>query len=83
MILTELIGRVLVYSNPLPSAVNRARGRNSAKIPPMEVAESTTAVLSISRLEAITTIIIVSRTGRAKKKAVAGFLEATFRSFHT
>ncbi len=81
MILRELIGRVLVYSNPLPSALNKASGNNKAKIPPMEVATSTTAVFNVSKLEINKVIITVSKTGRAKKKAVAGFLDATLRSF--
>ena len=82
-IFLELIGKVFVYSSPLPSALNRARGENRAKIAPMDVAMITAAVLSVPKFEISKVIITVSRRGRAKKKAVAGFLEETFRSFRT
>ena len=81
VILSWLIGKVLVYSKPLPSALNRASGNSRVKIDPIEVAMSTTDVLRSSKLEINREISRASRTGRAKKKAVAGFLEATFRSF--
>lgn len=79
-ILSEPIGRVFVYSNPLPSALNKAKGRSRVKIPPIEVAMSTTEVCKRPKLEISKEIRTVSRAGRAKKKAVAGFLEAIFKS---
>lgn len=82
-ILRALIGRVLVYSSPFPSAVSKASGMSRAKIAPIEVASSSIAVLSVDRFEISKAIITVSRTGRVKKKAVAGFLEATFMSLRT
>ena len=83
IILREVIGKVFVYSSPLPSAVSNARGTNKAKIAPMAVASSIMEILSVPTLEINKVTIIVSSTGRAKKNAVAGFLEATFRSFKT
>ncbi len=83
IILRELTGNVLVYSSPLPSALSNANGKNNAKIAPMDVASSTIAVLSTPKFEINRAIMTVSSTGKAKKKAVAGFFEATFRSFKT
>jgi hypothetical protein len=83
MIFLELTGKVFVYSNPRPSALNKARGRSSTKSPPIEAAINTTVVLSNSKLEIIRVINTVSSAGRAKKKAVAGFLEAIFTSLKT
>jgi hypothetical protein len=81
VILRELIGKVLVYSNPLPSALNKARGISRVKIAPIDVAIRIVDILRNPKLEINKEITRVSRTGRAKKKAVAGLLEATFRSF--
>lgn len=47
-ILRELIGKVLVYSSPFPSAVIRARGISRVKIAPIEVASSNIAVLKVA-----------------------------------
>lgn len=81
MILWELIGSVLVYSNPFPSELSRARGRKRAKTAPSDVPVSIRDVLRTPMLESSKVIMIVSRTGNAKKKAVAGFLRSHFKIF--
>lgn len=76
-------GNVLVYSSPIPSALSRARGISKTKIPPINVETSNVEARRTSKFAIIKNTIRVSRTGKAKKNAVAGFLEETFRSFRT
>ena len=83
MILRALMGSVLVYSSPRPSTVKRASGVSRASIAPKEVALIIMTVLKADRFEIIRAIITLSRTGRAKKKAVDGFLEVVLKSFKT
>jgi len=82
-ILLEVIGKVLAYSIPFPSELKRARGTRRAKIAPIEVATSNIETLRKAAFEAKNATIAVSKTGRAKKNAVAGFLEVTRKSFIT
>ena len=65
-ILRELMGNVLVYSKPAPSALSRARGIIRANMPPMEVAIRTTIALSTPVVEISNAEIRVCRAGRAK-----------------
>jgi len=83
MMLLTFKGNVLVYSSPVPSALNKARGISKTKIPPMNVETSNVEARKTSKFAIINDTITVSRTGRAKKKAVAGFLEEIFKSFRT
>ena len=81
IILLAFTGNVFAYSSPCPSALSNARGINSANIPPVAVATRIVEALRTSRLVIRNATMMVSRTGRAKKKAVAGFREDTLRSF--
>jgi hypothetical protein len=81
MILLTFRGKVLVYSSPVPSALSKARGISKTKIPPIKVETRSKEARRTSKLAIINNMITVSRIGRAKKKAVAGFLEAIFKSF--
>lgn len=81
IILPAFTGNVFAYSSPCPSALSRARGMKRVKIAPVVVVTSIVEALSNSKFVIINVIMTVSRTGRAKKNAVAGFLEEIFRSF--
>ena len=76
-------GKVFVYSSPAPSEFSNARGISKTKIPPIRVETSNVEARSTSKFAKRKDIIIVSKTGREKKKAVAGFLEEIFKSFMT
>ena len=80
MIFWKVTGKVLTNSSPVPSAFNKARGISKTKIPPMKVEVSIVVARKTSKFAITNDTIKVSRTGKAKKNAVEGFLEEIFRS---